>query len=202
MNAMQVAQRITADEYLAYDGEERRTWLVDGQIVVNQPSFRHQALHGRLFAALQGWIEAGDARGFVVSPLDVQLDDHNVYAPDLFWYQASRVPAFDARGPYPLPDLALEIRSPSTWRYDVGTKKRVYERDGLPELWLVDGESGVVLVFRRSTPSAPVFDVERAGVRRRARARRLGDAHLAAAARLRARRRRAVRAQPPPGVTR
>jgi Uma2 family endonuclease len=160
MNAMQVAQRITADEYLAYDGEERRTWLVDGQIVVNQPSFRHQALHGRLFAALDGWIEAGDARGFVVSPLDVQLDDHNVYAPDLLWYQASRVPAFDARGPYPLPDLAVEIRSPSTWRYDVGTKKRVYEREGLPELWLVDGESGVVLVFRRSTPSAPVFDVE------------------------------------------
>jgi len=62
--------------------------------------------------------------------------------------------------PYPLPDLAIEIRSPSTWRYDVGTKKRVYEREGLPELWLVDGESSVLLVFRRSVPTAPVFDVE------------------------------------------
>ena len=159
MNAMQVAQRITAGEYLAYEGE-RRTWLVDGHVVMNQPTLRHQALHGRLFRVLDGWVQAGDARGFVVSPLDIRLDDHNVYAPDLLWYQASRVPSFDARAPYPLPDLAIEIRSPSTWRYDVGTKKRVYEREGLPELWLVDGESSVLLVFRRSVPTAPVFDVE------------------------------------------
>ncbi len=160
MNAMQIAQRITADEYLAYEGEERRTWLVDGQIVMSQPGLPHQMLHGRLFRALDQWVGAGEARGLVVLPLDVQLDEHNVYAPDLLWYQGSRVPAIDAPAPYPLPDVAVEIRSPSTWRYDVGTKKRVYEREGLPELWLVDGEAGVVLVFRRSTPAAPVFDVE------------------------------------------
>jgi len=156
MNAMQVAQRITADEYLAYEGE-RRTWLVDGHVVMNQPSLRHQALHGRLFRVLDGWVQAGDARGFVVSPLDIRLDDHNVYAPDLLWYQASRVPSFDARAPYPLPDLAIEIRSPSTWRYDIGAKKTVYERQGLPELWLVDGDASVLLVSaapcRRPPPS-------------------------------------------------
>ncbi len=159
MNAMQVAQRITADEYLAYEGE-RRTWLVDGAVVMNQPGLAHQVLHGRLFGALDGWVQAAEGRGLVVLPLDVRLDDRNVYAPDLLWYQAARVPAFDARAPYPVPDLAVEIRSPSTWRYDVGTKKRVYERESLPELWLVDGESSVLLVFRRSAPTAPVFDVE------------------------------------------
>ena len=53
-----------------------------------------------------------------------------------------------------LPDLAIEIRSPSTWRYDIGAKKSVYEREGLPELWLVDGDANVVLVFRRSAPGA------------------------------------------------
>jgi hypothetical protein len=37
-----------------------------------------------------------------------------------------------------LPDLAVEVRSPSTWRYDVGKKKATYERGGLPELWPVD----------------------------------------------------------------
>ncbi len=60
---------------------------------------------------------------------------------------------------YPLPDLAIEIRSPSTWRYDIGAKKSAYEREGLPELWLVDGDAGVLLVFRRSAPSVPSFDV-------------------------------------------
>jgi Uma2 family endonuclease len=58
-----------------------------------------------------------------------------------------------------VPDLAIEIRSPSTWRYDVGIKKSTYEREGLPELWLVDTEERSVLVFRRSTESATSFDV-------------------------------------------
>ncbi len=53
----------------------------------------------------------------------------------------------------------VDVRSPSTWRYDIGTKKSVYEREGLPELWLVDTDAGVLLVFRRSTPKAPSFDV-------------------------------------------
>lgn len=159
MRSMQVTDRITADVYLAFEGE-RRTWLVDGEIVVNQPRIKHQALHGRLFRALDGWILAGGPRGLVTSPLDVQLDEYNVYAPDLLWYQADRAPAIDDDPPYPLPDLAIEIRSPSTWRYDVGTKKRVYEAHGLPELWLVDSDAAVLLVFRRSAPDAPTFDVE------------------------------------------
>lgn len=47
----------------------------------------------------------------------------------------------------------------STWRYDIGVKKDHYERAGLSELWLVDTESELLLVYRRSTPSAPEFDV-------------------------------------------
>jgi Uma2 family endonuclease len=69
---------------------------------------------------------------------------------------ASRVQPWGIDGP---PDLAVAVRSPSTWRLDVGTKKRVYEERGLTELWLVDTEADVVLVFRRSSADAPVFDV-------------------------------------------
>jgi Uma2 family endonuclease len=58
-----------------------------------------------------------------------------------------------------MPDLAVEVRSPSTWRYDVGAKKAGYERHGLPELWLVDTAAEAVLVFRRSDPAALAFDV-------------------------------------------
>lgn len=36
------------------------------------------------------------------------------------------------------PQLAVEVRSESTWRFDVGPKKRVYEEAGLGEQWLVD----------------------------------------------------------------
>ena len=92
-------------------------------------------------------------------PLDVKLDDRNVFGPDLLWYAEGRAPGRHAPRPSPLPDLAVEVRSPSTWRYDIGAKKSAYERAGLAELWLVDTAASEVLVFRRSSPRAPSFDV-------------------------------------------
>ncbi len=41
----------------------------------------------------------------------------------------------------------------------MGAKKATYERAGLVELWLVDTEAATVLVYRRSFPGAPSFDV-------------------------------------------
>jgi len=54
--------------------------------------------------------------------------------------------------------LPWRVRSPSTWRYDIGAKKAAYECHGLPELWLVDTAAEVVLVFRRSAQDARAFD--------------------------------------------
>ncbi len=158
MSAMQVTDRITADEYLALDLEPRHE-LIDGQIVMHEPRLPHALLAMRLIRALDDWLRASAQRGLITIPIDVRLDDRNVYAPDLLWYDASRAPAPNAPWPYPLPNIAIEIRSPSTWRYDIGTKKRVYEAQGLPELWLVDGDAAVVLLFRRSAPGGPAFDV-------------------------------------------
>ena len=160
MASMHVPQRMTAEEYVALEQPEwPRTWLVEGEIVVNQPALKHQVVVGRLLRALDGWVRGGGGRGLAVSPIDVLLDARNVYAPDLLWYTSERAPTLDDEAPYPVPDLAVEVRAPSTWRYDIGTKKSVYEREGLPELWLVDSDAAVLLVFRRSTPTSATFDV-------------------------------------------
>jgi Uma2 family endonuclease len=109
--------------------------------------------------ALCVWVEDGEARGLAMTPTDVRMDEYNVYGPDVLWFRQERIPA-DLRGyPEHVPDLCVEIRSPGTWRYDVGAKKRVYEAGGLPELWLVDDVAETVLVYRRSRPGAPTYDV-------------------------------------------
>ncbi|HEX7277052.1 MAG TPA: Uma2 family endonuclease, partial [Acidimicrobiales bacterium] len=56
------------------------------------------------------------------------------------------------------PALVVEVRSPGTWRYDVGRKKAVYEAVGVRELWLVDTPVSTVLVFRRASPESVGFD--------------------------------------------
>jgi Uma2 family endonuclease len=105
------------------------------------------------------WTRSGPDRGRARSPADVGLDERNVFAPDVHWYAANRVPSADAGPPYPMPDLAVEVRSPSTWHFDLGVKQTGYERHGLRELWLVDTVARTVLVYRRSTAGTSEFDV-------------------------------------------
>jgi Uma2 family endonuclease len=91
--------------------------------------------------------------------VDVVIDEANVFAPDVWWVAEEHRPAGDARHLEGRPELAIEVRSPSTWRHDIGAKKATYERAGLAELWLVDTEAETVLVLRRSSPDAQAFDV-------------------------------------------
>ncbi len=151
--------RITADEYLAMgeDPRGRRSQLIDGEIVKSQHTPWHQRAVLEIVLALGTWEKGGAARGFASLPLDIKLDELNVYGPDVLWYAEGRAPAITAPRPYPPPDLVVEVRSPSTWRHDIGRKKSGYEAAGVRELWLVDFSS--VLVFRRSDPKRPDFDV-------------------------------------------
>lgn len=161
MNAMPLAQTMTAEQFIDLPVPEHgRPWnLVDGEVVVNQPTPLHVRIQTRLVLAIGAWARAGPGRGEVILPLDVRIDDRNVYAPDVLWYREGRAPGRHAKPPSPMPDLAAEIRSSSTWRYDLGRKKSRYESEGLRELWLVDTAADEVIVFRRSSADAPAFDV-------------------------------------------
>jgi len=155
-----LATRMTAEQYLAVDyGDDRWRELIDGVVVVNEPLPIHALFQLRLLHAIHCWVEAAPGRGLVLPPADIVMTEHDVYAPDLLWLSERKVPDSLDRRLDAVPDLAVEIRSPSTWRYDVGRKKSVYEERGLGELWLVDGTSRTVLVFRRGAPTSPGFDV-------------------------------------------
>jgi Uma2 family endonuclease len=161
MGAVPVAQHMTAEEFLRLPDTDdlRSAQLVDGELIVDPPRARHQLVTGEILYALMAWSRSGEARGTVWHDLGVQLDERNVYQPDVLWYPAGAELDLDAKPPSPLPHIAVEVRSPSTWRFDIGAKKAAYEREGLRELWLVDTDARVVLVFRRSDPDVAAFDV-------------------------------------------
>lgn len=150
---------LTAEQYFALPPTVRRTQLIDGEVVVDQPNLRHQRIAGELYALLWAWLREHPGQGEVTLPVNVQLGERNVFAPDVVFVIEADRPARDANRIVGPPSLAVEVRSPSTWRYDVGAKKSTYERHGLAELWLVDTDADTVLVYRRSTPGAAVFDV-------------------------------------------
>lgn len=161
MTTVPVQERMTADEFLAipYGELPRFSELVDGEVIVNEASPHHSVVQGNLYYAFRRWMSASPGRGQVFTPIDVAMDERNVFGPDLSWYSARNSLDLDSPGPSGRPDLAAEVRSPSTWSYDIGAKKTTYERLGLPELWLVDTPADEVLVFRRSTPGSTRFDI-------------------------------------------
>ncbi|HVF80039.1 MAG TPA: Uma2 family endonuclease [Solirubrobacteraceae bacterium] len=159
---MPVAEPMTAEAYLArpYDPVERGWELIGGELVdMNDPRLRHELACAEISYALEVWRRARSGRGLAIRSIDVLIGPRDVYGPDILWYREDRALPRDTERVHPVPDLAVEVRSPSTWRYDIGAKKSGYERAGLPELWLIDTAADVVLVFRRSTPNGPHFDV-------------------------------------------
>lgn len=151
--------RMTAEEYHAWSTEGDRTQLVGGEVIVNEPKPIHNVIQVEIVFAIHAWIRGGRGRGLVITPTSLTLDEENVYGPDVLWFSQGNIPPDLREYPEGVSDLCVEIRSPGTWRYDVGTKKAVYEASGLPELWLVDDIAEVVLVFRRSRPEVQRFDV-------------------------------------------
>lgn len=157
---MATTTRLRADDYLSQaDGPPPRSELIDGAVVFNTPSSRHQDLAGFIYFQLASWTYEASGRGHSMLSLDVRLDDDHVFAPDVLWFADGHVPAGDVAWVESPPDIVVEVRSPSTWRFDIGAKKSAYERAGLPEMWLVDSAANTVLVFRRSSATASDFDV-------------------------------------------
>jgi Uma2 family endonuclease len=76
----------------------------------------------------------------------VVLGTNTVLSPDVLWF-AEHLP-LDLPRPDRVPDLVAEVRSESTWRYDIGRKRELYLQHGVKELWLVDTASRTVLAYR------------------------------------------------------
>ena len=76
------------------------------------------------------------------------LSDVDVVEPDLLFVSNERRDVL-GKWIHGAPDLVVEILSPGTRRTDEITKRRLYERVGVREYWIVDGEIEVVKVYRR-----------------------------------------------------
>lgn len=151
---------MTAAQFFATTHQLPRAQLIDGElIVVDSPAARHNRIIFELVYRFGRFSESQPGAGELGAAANVPLDDENVYVPDLWWVpEAQRLSSDESRFTVP-PPLVVEVRSPSTWRYDIGTKLRHYESSGVSEVWLIDTAADVVLVYRRSHADSPTFDV-------------------------------------------
>ena len=116
---------------------------VNGEAIeVNRPSVRHQYILIRLASQLMNYVESRQ-QGLVVGDCNLELPNGNIYAPDILYLSQQNLNAYDRVQGYVrgVPDLVVEILSPSTADYDRTQKMGDYAACGVPWVWLVDQET-------------------------------------------------------------
>lgn len=156
---MSVSARVSVEDYVAGDWPPN-SQLIEGEVVVNDPAVGHQRSVGNIHGMLWTWCRAAPGRGEAGLGCNwVPGIGANVYKPDVWWVPEERVRPDDTVWLDGSPDLVVEVRSPGTWRFDVGVKRRVYEAAGTAELWLVDPARGTLTVARQLVAGRPGFGV-------------------------------------------
>jgi Uma2 family endonuclease len=134
---------------------ERAGWkapieLIGGEVVVIPPTGGDASLaQTEVLRHMGAWQGRQPTGGRLLTDVFVRIGDAFL-APDVAWWAAGREPEIAMGAIETVPDLVVEVLSPSTRANDLGPKRRAYLEGGVQELWLVDPAARSVAVVRRS----------------------------------------------------
>lgn len=129
--------------------------VVGGEIVRKAaPSFEHGDAQGSLAALLKPPFQRGSGGPggwWIATEVEIELETHEVYLPDIAGWRRERVPDRPKGRPVRIrPDWVAEVLSPTTAHRDLGPKLLAYHRGGVPHYWIIDAEHEVLSVYRWS----------------------------------------------------
>jgi Uma2 family endonuclease len=142
-------ERWTAARVRELPDDGRRYEVVDGELLVTPaPRLPHQEAVFRLAQILDAYVRASAGGHVFSSPADIEFDPHTLVQPDVFV-----APSVAGRRPRNWAEitgllLAVEVLSPSSARADRMTKRRRYQRAGVPEYWVVDLDARLIERWR------------------------------------------------------
>jgi Uma2 family endonuclease len=129
----------TAEDVRALPEDGKRYECVDGVLLVTpSPLYNHNDAIGAVYRLLHDFVVRCRLGRIMFAPADVELGHGTMVQPDLF--VAASVTGAPSEGPGDIGQLRLvvEVLSPSTAETDRGLKRRLYQRAGVHEYWIVD----------------------------------------------------------------
>ena len=139
----------TYDDWLELPDDLSRYEVIDGVLYVTPaPSTHHQRAAGNLLVAMHAHARTRGLGEVFVSPIGVRLPSQPVpVEPDLVFVAAAHRAIVREAYIEGVPDLVVEILSPSSRTYDRTRKLQLYEENGVPEYWIVDERAETVEVL-------------------------------------------------------
>ena|ERR1035441_8814375 len=137
-------------KYFATDpffGEEKPYQIIGGEIIMTpMASPFHQEIAGNLSHRLRQFVRS-NRLGKLLHPVEIRFSDDEVYQPDLSFIKQSKIEGVKKDKIETLPDLVIEVLSPSNAYYDLTHKKAVYARYGVAEYWIIDPIEGTIEIL-------------------------------------------------------
>ncbi len=130
--------KLTYREYACFPEDGRRHEIIDGVHYVNPaPSTYHQTVSRLIQFQLMTQIELTGAGKVFDAPVDLHLTPHDVVQPDIVIVMNDRniITPTKIKG---VPNLVIEILSPSSEKNDRELKFSLYEKSKVDEYWIVD----------------------------------------------------------------
>ena len=122
--------------------------IIEGvKVMAPSPSWEHGETNSTLVMIFKMYCRKNDCGKVFGDNIDIHLpDEKNVLKPDLSVFK-DRSLFKHGKNIYGVPDLVVEILSPSTANRDFGIKKDIYEKSGVKEYWIVNHKDKSIHVF-------------------------------------------------------
>jgi Uma2 family endonuclease len=140
-------KKFTYDDYLKMPEDERYE-LIEGELLMSpSPATKHQKILRELVLTVVSHVKKKALGEVFFAPYDIFFDDENVLQPDLIFVSKDNVSIITEKNIHGSPDLVVEILSESTAYRDLIQKKKLYERFGVKEYWVVAPDDELVEVY-------------------------------------------------------
>jgi Uma2 family endonuclease len=145
-----VQTKLSCDDYATFLEDGQRHELIGGEHCVTAiPMMLHQRVSIRLGTRLLTFVEERSLGHVLTAPTAVVLSPNDVVQPDLLFVSQERAGILTEKNVQGAPDLIVEVISEGTRKLDELTKRKLYERFGVLEYWIVDPVVETVKVYRR-----------------------------------------------------
>jgi Uma2 family endonuclease len=132
--------------------------LIGGELIMTpSPVPYHQIISRRIEFELIKFVEERKLGEVIDAPMDVYLSETETYQPDIIFISNERLNIIGDKKIEAAPDLVIEILSESTAYYDLKHKKRVYEKTGVKEYWIVDPMEKGIEVYENVSGEFKIF---------------------------------------------
>lgn len=147
MTATITRKKTTYTDYVKID-DRNRYEVFNGELrMVPAPSTNHQFISRDLEILVWNFVSKNGLGEVLDAPVDVVFDDEEVYQPDIVFIKRDRQGIIERDAIHGVPNIIMEIVSPSSIFYDTVEKKEIYRKYGVNEYWLVFPEEKAIEVF-------------------------------------------------------